>query len=128
VRWRREQLEGVLPDLGTDEAIIDRWAANHTRDGVAVGGRLWLTTRRLAFLPIGFETKVMEREVWTCRLAAVTDVGAAPRGRSPWSGAWRRRLSVRHGTATDLFVVNRVGKKVEVIRAALAGEASRPER
>lgn len=117
----------VLPDLGTGEAIIDRWAANHTRGGVTVGGRLWLTTRRLVFVPTRLESKVMGREVWSCRLADVTYVDAAPRGISPWSGAWRRRLAVRRSTGTDLFVVNRVRNKVEVISGALAGEPSRPE-
>lgn len=108
-------------DLGAGEVVVERWRANHTRGQVAVGGALWLTTQRLVFMPHGFERGVMGRSVWSCRLGDVTDVGLAPRGCAPFTGAWRRRLAVRRGPATDFFVINRVGDVIVVIQNVLGG-------
>ena len=115
---RREQGQGPGVGLRDGEVVVDWWRANHTRARVAVGGRLWLTDQRLVFEPHGFEAGVIGRRVWTCELTDVLHVGTAPRGWSPTSGAWRRRLAVQHGATTDLFVVNRVGKVVEAIQHA----------
>ena len=122
VGWQREQLEAAVPDLGADEAIVERWGANHTRGQVATGGRLWLTTRRLVFVPTALEAKVMGRSVWSCRLADVTGVSIARRGLSATSGEWRRRLAVHHSSGSDLFVVNHVRTVAETVRGALTGE------
>jgi hypothetical protein len=121
------QFKGRVPQLGTDEVPVRQWNANHTRGRISVGGRLWLTTQRLVFVPHALESGVMGRSEWSCRLADVTDVGVAPRGIAPWSGAWRRRLAVQHRDGADLFVVNHVKTMVEVIRAALPGEPRRFE-
>jgi hypothetical protein len=122
-----EQLKSPAVDLAADEAIVQRWRANHTRGQIAVGGALWLTTQRLIFEPHRFESGVMGRSVWTCRLADVTDVGIAPRGCAPFTGAWRRRLAVRCGPAADFFVISRVENVAEAIRNAQAAQLDRPD-
>jgi hypothetical protein len=124
---RRKQFKGRAPELGTDEVPDRQWNANHTRGQMAVGGRLWLTTSRLVFVPNVFERGVMRRSEWSCRLADVTDVGVASRGIHPFNGAWRRRLVVHHSDGAGLFVVNHVEDVVGVIRQALTGNLHRPE-
>jgi hypothetical protein len=72
---------------------------------------------RLVFLPNWVE-RVLRRPDWTCELAAITGVGVADRGLSPFSGALRQRLVVMYDGAEDYFVVNHVDKVVDSINLA----------
>lgn len=111
--------EGAKPALRHDEIVQDKWGANHTRGNLAVGGRLWLTTQRLIFVPNWFE-RLLRRSRWECELRDVEEVSTAPRGSHPWSGAWRRRLLVRHSDLVEMFVVNRVERIADAITDSIA--------
>ena len=85
---------GPPPRSPLTKVESESWLANHTRGQLAVGGRLSLLDDRLVFVPNWVE-RVLRRPDWTCELAAITGVGVADRGLSPFSGALRQRLVVR---------------------------------
>lgn len=101
------------------ERVIARWFASHTRGQITIGGRLWLTDRRVAFVPNPME-RLMHFGTWSCRLDSVTAVGIADREPHPFNGALRRSLAITHDDTTEYFVVNEVGDKVERIETARA--------
>jgi len=105
-------------DLG--HASPPAWSirANQTQGNRAVGGRLHLTPAGLTFEPHAIDSATGGLR-WSVPLAAIAEVGEAPRTWHPFDGGLRRRLRVvlRDGH-TALFVVPRLADVVARLRAA----------
>jgi hypothetical protein len=86
------------------EQVAWRVTANRSYDGVAVGGRLFVTDRRILFRPTGFELGGggVGRE---CSFSDVAKVDLAKRELNLFSGGLRRRLRIRTKVGSELFVV-----------------------
>ena len=94
--------------LAPSERVVRSALANRHADGSHDGGRLVLTSERLAYMP-GRLSKVLDRtDAWNLRLADIDQWSVIPvKLTSPFRGGIRRRLSVTStaGSVT-VFVVN----------------------
>jgi hypothetical protein len=109
-----------LPDwLEAGESLIWSRRANHTQGPArAVGGRLFLTDRRIVFVPHAFDRDLWGR-AWSCPLSEIAEVGEEPRTWGLFDGGMRRRLRVTPNRGDKaLFVVNKLRDAVQQIRAA----------
>jgi ABC-type taurine transport system ATPase subunit len=105
--------------LEAGETIQLKRLANRTQGNRAIGGRLVVTDRRLAFSPSSVERRLRAQD-WQCLLAEVREVDTAKRTADPLSGGLRRRVRVAlTGNREELFVVNDVDEVARQIRAVL---------
>jgi hypothetical protein len=110
-----------LGELRSGEQVILKRAANRTVGSLAVGGRLFLTTERLVFVPHAFERLLGRSSAWI-ELPAIAEVGAEPRTGGLFDGGLRSRLRVARDTGEkELFVVGDIGELVESISEAARG-------
>jgi hypothetical protein len=109
--------------LESGEREAWRVTANRSYDGVAVGGRLLVTDRRILFRPTGFEHG-LGREGWECSLSDVVKVDLAERELNFFSGGLRRRLRIRTKVGSGLFVVWRPRSVADRLRRALTDRQS----
>ncbi|MEJ2885685.1 hypothetical protein [Actinomycetospora aeridis] len=101
------------------EQVVTRWLANRAQNGRAVGGALFLTTRRLVFCPHRLD-QLTGGQGWDVPLGEVATVDVAPRTGHPFDGGLRDRLRVRSARgAQELFVLNRLPHVVDAVRARL---------
>jgi hypothetical protein len=91
--------------LESGEREAWRVTANRSYDGVAVGGRLLVTDRRILFRPTCFEHG-LGREGWECSLSDVVNVDLAERELNFFSGGLRRRLRIRTKAGSELSLGN----------------------
>lgn len=93
------------------EAIVLHPAANRSLEGRSIGGRLFVTNRRLIFSPNLLEWRNGQLE-WCCSLDARTGIASAERTlKKPLSGGVRRRLTVTLEDGTqELFVMNHLDR------------------
>jgi hypothetical protein len=113
----------VRPELEPGEALRWKALANRVlRGGVTAGGQLVVTDRRLLFQPNRYD-RMLGRKVWQCPLDAVTGVGTVGRDAAIFAGGLRRRLGIETTDGEQVFVVNRLGKKVAELRGLLLGAA-----
>ena len=89
-----------------------------------MGGKLYLTTQRLLFVP-HFLDRLLAGRAWSASLSDIADVGTSPRGEfktGPFSGSIRERLKVelRDG-GVNLFVIKPPDEAAHRVRAALPG-------
>jgi len=93
--------------------------ANLTRNGIARGGSLTITDRRLVFQPSNFEAMLrVKPHSWP--LDQIARVGTAPQGRGPFSGAWVQRLALQMNDGAEaLLVVPDVDEVVREIEALI---------
>lgn len=114
------------PDLRPGEEILWRRNANYEQTALRyLGGKLFLTDRRLIFLPHRLDEATGGRS-WACELTDISAVGVEPAQLSaPFFGLaarMRRRLRVEMRSGqNELFVVSRVNEAVERIRGAKHG-------
>jgi len=97
-----------VPDTPLEDGETERTSllANHSRGGIAVGGKLVITNRRLVFRP-GRVDRKLGAKVWSVPLAHITEIGKRKRTWNPFDGGLRTRLRiVTHDGAEHLFVVN----------------------
>lgn len=109
-----------LSELEPGERVVRRFGANLSHRGVARGGTLVLTDRRLVFQPNSAEAALrFTTRSWSRSL--VEEVAVAPRGPGLFSGALRRRLELRMSDgAVVRFVVGDVDGVQAWLSAALA--------
>ena len=107
-----------------------RWsrAANRMQGSRAVGGKLFLTERRILFSPNRIDG-LTGGSPWAIDLPDVSEVGIEPMGSgkaAKLGGGLRNRLRVRGGaTGESLFVINRLEEEVlPTLRAAVDGSRS----
>lgn len=105
-------------DLDADETVAFKRRANWSRRGIARGGTLLLTDRRLIFQPNSME-KGFGLAVAAWDRSAIAAVGVAGRTFSLLSGGLRRRLSVTVGGTQELFVIGDVDAVAEELRQLL---------
>jgi hypothetical protein len=115
------------PPLDRGEAV--RWRKNATRrqgSTRAVGGRLFLTDRRLLFQPSRFD-QALRGEFWSTPLDQIRDIGVEGKDRQKANerdyGALRRRLRIVTQRSSELFVINSVEEVVRTLREGIFGQA-----
>jgi len=99
------------------EEVVWSQAANRLKDsGRAVGGKLFLTDRRLIFCPHWVDAATGGR-AWQVPLERVAAIGTIPKG-SP-GGGMRDRLAIGlAGGGRERFVVNRLEEVFERLNTA----------
>jgi hypothetical protein len=103
---------------GENETFSKR--ANYSAGKRAVGGRLYVTDRRLVFEAHGFDKALGGKSV-DVPLRDVTAVSVEPKGsfvKNLTSGGIRDRLRAEAGGTAHLFVVSPVAEVVEQVRRA----------
>jgi len=96
------------PSLNDGESIAIEFAANRTQGWRAVGGKVWLTSSRVLFVPNAVDTSTGGKG-FECGRGAVSGVDVAPATLAgvPFSGGLRRRLRLRLlDGSEELFVVD----------------------
>jgi hypothetical protein len=100
-------IKGQAVPLEAGESVIWSRRANHTVGWRAVGGKLYLTDRRLVFRPHVLERTLFFGKEWSAPRTEVASFDVQPRGgANPFDGSLRSRLRValRQGEP-QLFVV-----------------------
>lgn len=96
-------------DLGEGEMILVSYPANHSQGKRAVGGKIFVTNRRIAFVPNRLDALLWGRSI-ELPLAKVTSISTVPpriRLGEIFSGALRSRLVIRGRVEDgDYFVVS----------------------
>jgi hypothetical protein len=110
-------LKSVSAEPG--EHVVWSQGVNRTQSNSrAVGGKLFLTDRRLIFCPHLFDAAT-GGEPWEVRLAEISGVGIAPKTPELLSGGIRDRLQIElTDGAVEPFVVNHVQQVVAQLEAA----------
>lgn len=102
-------------EMQTDgEVVIQSFPANHTQGKRAVGGKLILTNRRLAFVPHRMELN-MGGKMWELVLSDFSTAGIdKPRWKISeiFSGAWRTRMAIHAQVGEVQYFV--VGSAIKV--------------
>jgi hypothetical protein len=112
------------PNLAPGEEVAWRRNANREQSALRqVGGRLFLTDRRIIFMPNRFDDAHGGRS-WTCALSAIARVAVEPSRRNfplfANVAPWRRRLRIEgHDGTVELFVVNKVDETVRTLQAVI---------
>ncbi|MGC5258063.1 hypothetical protein ACPXCG_17095 [Gordonia sp. DT218] len=102
-----------------DERILLKYASNHTQSRRrAVGGRLFVTSDRIVFLPHRLDALTGGRQ-WAAMVEQVVRVSVEPKGGDTFGGGLRDRLRVDTDTGCALFVVNKVAQVRSEMAAAL---------
>ena len=105
------------PTLLPRERVLLEERANWSRRGVARGGTLLATERRLLFVPNSVEASIGLTEASWDR-SEVASVAVVRRGWSPLSGALRQRLGVTLSDGTEIFfVVGDPARTAEALRS-----------
>ena len=113
--------EAVQSELGleAEETVVMTIPANNTQGSLARGGRLWLTTRRLIFMPLTIE-KTLRASSVNISLSQITGVGKVIAGSRPdagFSGGVVDRLQVNVADGSEyLFVVDKPDSVASKIR------------
>jgi hypothetical protein len=118
-----------VPHPPLEAGGVVRWRKNANRkQGAtrAVGGRLFLTDRRLLFQPSRFD-QALRGEFWSTALDQVRDISVEDRDRQKANerdyGALRRRLRIVTHRSVELFVINSVEEVVRALREGVFGQA-----
>ncbi len=106
----------AMPVVDVGEIVKRGLAANRDQNGRAVGGRLFVTDKRLLFQPNRIDS-VTGGKAWTCDLGEIAAVGASPRDGRPFSGGLRTRLRVETKDGdVERFVMNHLGEVIDELR------------
>jgi hypothetical protein len=110
----------IRPQLEPGEELRWKCLANRVigQGAITAGGQLAVTDRRILFQPNRFDT-ALGREVWECPLDGVTGLEPVGRGSAIFAGAIRRRLGIQTEDGYEVFVVNRLKKKMSDLRTLL---------
>lgn len=109
------------PRLRPGEEIRDRVAVNAVQHDRTFGGHLYVTSRRLIFVPNPYGRSRGAARFET-RFKEVTEIVLAPRGRTIWDGSWRRRVRVTTRTGqTAYFIAWRPRQMLALIERARSG-------
>jgi len=113
---------GILnarPKLRPDEVMRWKTLANRVvSPRIASGGQLIVTDRRVLFQPNRFDTAI-GRKPWECPLEYVTGIESVSRSRDALAGGLRERLGIQTADGVEIFVVNKLEKKMMEVREFL---------
>jgi hypothetical protein len=100
------------------ERVAGKVTGNHIRDGKAYEGYLYVTSKRLVYVPWS-ASQVRGAVPFAIPLTEVTGADSAPRGTNWRDGSWRRRLRITKSSGgTELFVVWRVRHAIGLVERA----------
>src|ERR1051325_9657973 len=102
------------PVLDDGETVVKSYPANHTQGKRAVGGKLFLTTRRLVFVPNRLDSR-MGGQIWEasrCIIRRVGRVGPHFSIVELFSGALRSRLIYRPVISGGSFASLQPGERL----------------
>lgn len=110
----------IHPQLEPGEKLRWKCFANRVigRGAITAGGQLAVTDRRILFQPNRIDT-ALGREVWERPLDGVTGIESVGRSAAVFAGGVRRRLGIQTEDGHEVFVVNRLKKKMSDLRALL---------
>jgi hypothetical protein len=111
-----------LPKLQAGETIRETWMVNRTQGFRAVGGRLYLTDRRLAFVPHVVDSffHADPRSLDLDKITAVTTEPGEVAFAHLFDGGLRDRLRIEStGSEPDFYVINNLEKVMETLSAAV---------
>jgi len=94
------EMGGELPSFDEDERVLHRGLANHFKGAEGVGGKLYLTTRRLRFRSHTLNIQVHDESYPLSQIAsaeATRTLGLIPNGLRVWMKDGRRERFVVHG-------------------------------
>ncbi len=114
-------LLNARPKLEPGEQV--RWQSLANRvvsAAIAEGGRLVLTDRRFFFQPNRFDAPA-HRPRWEHPPEAVTGLEVVGRDAAIFSGGTRKRLGIETADGLEVFVVNRLKRKIARLRELLPG-------
>ena len=98
-----EKVKKMENEYVTDEAL-----ANHVEHKIARGGKIYLTNKRLIFIPHKLDSN-LGANILILPLEEIDNVGyTGVRFTQIFSGGLRRRLSVTHACKEHLFVINKL--------------------
>jgi len=102
------------------EEPLATWVVNRTQSSKrAVGGKLWVTTHRLVFLPHRLDAAT-GGQGWVAPRSEVVEVGRQEAGGDSFGGGLRARLQITLASGDrQLFVVNNLDRVVADLSAAL---------
>lgn len=94
------------PKLAPGEAVLSRLLANQMRHGIARGGTIAFTDRRMVFEPNNFEAALrVQPQSWDRSI--IQNLEMAPRGLNPTSWIGRLlRVNMLDGSTEHFVVVN----------------------
>ena len=110
----------IRPKLDPGEQLRWKCLANRVVGKIDEGGQLVVTDRRVLFQPNRVDAS-LGHEGWECPLGGVTAVELVGRDGSLFAGGVRKRLGLRTEESLEVFVVNRVKKKMAELNALLPG-------
>jgi hypothetical protein len=119
---------GTMADVGSwflgreplleGERLLWSCNANRVLARRAAGGRLFLTDKRVLFLPHRID-RLFGGRPWIRERAEIT-VGESSRRGGPFTGGGRKKLVLRVADGTDeVFVVNRLSEKLAELEKLL---------
>jgi hypothetical protein len=120
-------LKGV--EAEPEEQVVWSKLANRTQSANrAVGGKLFLTDRRLVFCPHWIDAMFAGR-TWDVPLSAITRASVAPKGGGGLGGGMRDRLRIELAEGGEqLFVINALAEVVERVNQAVGPASPAPDR
>jgi hypothetical protein len=123
ITWANAMPRFLYPtlDCRPGEKSLETTGANRSLATAAVGGRLTVTDKRIAFIPHRLQRR---RWRWECALAGVRRVWVEPIGKGWLDGSKRERLGIEETDGgIQLFVVFEPARLAEVIRRAYGDSA-----
>jgi hypothetical protein len=106
--------------LHPGEICVAHWNVNRTQGSRrSVGGRLFLTSQRLVFLPHLLDA-TLGGASWVSDRSSIVSLAKEPRGRERLAGGLRERLKlVLSNGEQELFVVRDVDRVIEELTSGL---------
>lgn len=104
-------------DLKQGESVAWSSRANYSVGGRAVGGKLYITDRRVLFRPHVFD-RLTGGKGFAAPLTDVAGFSVAPKDGGLFSGGLRDRLQIELASGSvHLFVVNKLERTLDELRA-----------
>lgn len=114
--WRLAKIEGLAGETEVFSTFANRTQSTNR----AVGGKLFVTDRRLLFTPHLFDSMLggETREIFPAEIAGVSAQNA---GGDTSGGGLRKRLRIdlKNGV-TELFVINKLDKIIDKLQSHIA--------
>ena len=111
----------ALINYGDNEVRL--WLANHSLGKPAVGGKLFVTNKRIVFIPNRLDSVTGGKRL-EIAASEVTNIGEITKdlaATEAFSGAWRNRLMIEGSSGVfGYFVVNQLPKVIADLNSAIS--------
>lgn len=114
--WWLAKIEGLDGETEVFSVLANRTQSTNR----AVGGKLFVTNRRLLFAPHLFDS-ILGGETRTIFLTEITQISTQNAGGDTFGGGLRNRLRIdlKNG-ANELFVINKLDKIIDKLQSHIA--------